>query len=528
MDRRAFLASAAALPTLAQLEAPRTIPTYRVATTYGSAGPGAGMPGAYPGRVVTVHSAKCIDEATEAVDVPTVREMIARGMTTLTGDRDPRDSWARSSTRRTSWGSRSTDPARPARCRCPMVAEIVRNLAVVGVPPTNITIHERGGGQILLAKSDQFVPAGVRIASVDTWLGYDPDVYVEANFFGEEDTRSHLLRMVTSQFTKIINVPNMKDHSASGVTGCLKNIAYGEFGNVARSHYRFQTETYSFIGTLAAVEPLRSRTVLNIMDGLRGVWHAGPFSTNKRYRFYPKQMKFGTDPVAIDWFLIDVIEKRKQEGAISVWNKEPRYFGTTPQWQANPSVNRFVRETGHIEYASRLGLGVYDVGISEAGLDHQRSWSETAGRRWLLAALLQWSRRHRPTSPFRGPSASGLVSQGARRDAGRRVRVPGRSTAGASERSQRRAGHRRTVGGFQWMALPTRADARQLREAPGRRLAARRGRGVHVRRGRHRESGRRRSRGARPLARVPQDAQPARDAAVAASWTTARPRWARC
>ena len=72
----------------------------------------------------------------------------------------------------------------------------------------------------------------------DTWLGFDPGVYVEANFFGEDDTRSFLLRMVTEQFTKIINVPNMKDHGASGVTGCLKNIAYGEFNNVARSHYR--------------------------------------------------------------------------------------------------------------------------------------------------------------------------------------------------------------------------------------------------------------------------------------------------
>ena len=32
---------------------------------------------------------------TEKVDVPTVQSMIARGMTTLTGDNDPRDSWAR-------------------------------------------------------------------------------------------------------------------------------------------------------------------------------------------------------------------------------------------------------------------------------------------------------------------------------------------------------------------------------------------------------------------------------------------------
>ena len=126
---------------------------------------------------------------------------------------------------------------------------------------------------------------------------------------------SNMVALITEKLTKIINVPNMKDHGASGVTGCIKNIAYCSFGNVARSHYRFQTETYSFIGTLAAVEPLRSRTVLQIMDGLRGVWHAGPFSTDRRYRFYPKQMKFGTDPVAIDRLLIDIIDdKRKQEG----------------------------------------------------------------------------------------------------------------------------------------------------------------------------------------------------------------------
>ena len=41
-------------------------------------------------------------------------------------------------------------------------------------------------------------------------------------------------------------------------------------------------------------------------------------------------MKFGTDPVAIDRFLIDVIDnKRKQEGAISVWERDMKYFGTT-------------------------------------------------------------------------------------------------------------------------------------------------------------------------------------------------------
>ena len=341
----------------------RPVPKYRIVTKY-KPWPVPGMPGPYPGRVVTVHSPRCIDDATEKVDVPTVQTMIATGMTTLTGDSDARDSWARFFNADDFVGIKVNASGAPGAMSMPeVVAEITRNLTVVGVKPTNIVIHERGSGQILLPKYDQFVPEGVRVESASTWLGLDPDVYAEVNFFDEEDTRSYLIRMVTEQFTKIINVPNMKDHGASGVTGCLKNVAYGEFNNVARSHYHAQTETLTFIGTLAMVEPLRSRTVLNIMDGLRGVWHAGPFSRDKRYRFYPKQLKFGTDPVAIDRFLIDVIDnKRKQEGVISVWNREPKYFTTkAEEWEADPNMNRSIREPGHIQYASTLGLGVYDV-----------------------------------------------------------------------------------------------------------------------------------------------------------------------
>jgi uncharacterized protein (DUF362 family) len=361
MDRRTFLSAMASVPVLAALDT-RPIPNYRIVTKYKPlAQPG--MPGRYPGRVVTVSSPTCIDEVTERVDVPTVKAMIARGMTTLTSDKDARDSWARFFTADDFVGIKINASGAPGAMSMPdVVAEIARNLMAVGVKPTNIVVHERLDGQIRLARYEQFLPEGIRVESAESWLGFDPGVYVEANFFGEDDTRSYLIRMVSERFTKIINVPNMKDHSASGVTGCLKNITYGEFNNVNRTHYKAQTETRTFIGTLATVEPVRSRTVLNIMDGLRGVWHAGPFSTDKRYRFYPKQMKFGTDPVAMDRFLIDVIDdKRKQEGAISVWERDMKYFGSSEQWQANPNVNRFIRETGHIEYASTLGLGVYDT-----------------------------------------------------------------------------------------------------------------------------------------------------------------------
>src|SRR6185436_19189091 len=264
MDRREFLTAMAAVPALATLQ-PRPIPDYRVVTNHKPV-PG-GLPGRYPGRVVTVHSPQCIDEVTEKVDVPSVRTMIARGMSTLTGDKDPRDSWARFFDAQDFVGIKVNASGAPGAMSMPeVVAEITRNLITVGVKPASIVIHERGAGQILLPKYDQFVPAGVRVESANTWLGLDPVVYDEVNFCGGVDTRSYLARMVTDEFTKIINVPNMKVHGAAGVTGCLKNIAYGEFNNVARSHYHAQTETLTFIGTLATVEPVRSRTVLNIMD----------------------------------------------------------------------------------------------------------------------------------------------------------------------------------------------------------------------------------------------------------------------
>src|SRR5262245_44572011 len=210
MDRRTFLASAAFVPALAQID-PRPIPNYRVATKFKPA-VRPGMPGLYPGRVITVHAPGSIDEVTEKVDVPTVQTMIARGMTGLTGDKDPRDSWARFFNADDFVGIKINASGAPGAMSMPdVVADIVRNLMTVGVRPTNIVIHERGAGQILLAKYDQFVPSGVRIESANTWLGYDPGVYAEVTFFGEEDTRSFLIRMVTEQFTKIINVPNMKD-----------------------------------------------------------------------------------------------------------------------------------------------------------------------------------------------------------------------------------------------------------------------------------------------------------------------------
>lgn len=359
MDRRTFMQLAAAPALFAATGAP----AYRVVSNHAPAA-NPGMPGPYRGVVIRVHSDAVINSETERVDSAIVRKMLSNGMQSLTGAKADRDAWAHFFSSSDIVGIKVNCSGAPDIMSTPeVVAGIVENLLNVGLKPDQIYIYERFLDQLTSVHYDRYVPAGVHILAVETprgsIRGYDPNTYVEVDFFGEDDTRSNLVRLVTERFTKIINVPNMKDHGAAGVTGCLKNIAYGNFSNVARSHMREKTNTLSFIGTLACVEPLRSKTVLNIMDGLRGVWHGGPFVQNKHFLFYPKLMMFGTDPVAIDRLLLDVIEeKRKAEGALSVWDRS--LANIKPNSRQDIHANQFIREPGHIEYAAKLGLGEYD------------------------------------------------------------------------------------------------------------------------------------------------------------------------
>jgi len=292
-------------------------------------------------------------------------------MRALTGDAKTVDSWRRFIAPDDVVGVKVNVVGRPwVVSSHPVVAEVVRNLMAVGVKPAQIYVYDRFRDQLDQANYAPRLPEGVNYYAAERAnqnidrQNYDPGVYVEADMFGEEDTRSNMMTLISQKLTKIINIPNMKDHGATGVTGCLKNIAYGGFSNVARTHHKGVSHTLSFVGELANVEPVRSRTVLQIMDGLRGVWHAGPGAATLKYVFFPRTIMFGTDPVAIDRLLLDVIdEERKRRGALSIWNRDESTldFNNGKNRNEDPNTNIIIREPGHVEYAGKLGLGVHDI-----------------------------------------------------------------------------------------------------------------------------------------------------------------------
>ncbi len=375
MERRDFVKLLASTPMAGWDEAldwkKRPIPRHRIATYHKPAGGGLGMPGPYPGRVVSVSSERVLRDEGREIDAGVVREMMERGMRTLTGARHAIDAWRQFLRPDDVVGIKVNVVGYPwCVSSHAVVAETVRNVMAVGVRPENIYIYDRFQDQLDEANYRPHVPEGINFhASEPSNNGessplYDPRVYLESDLFGEDHTRSNLMTLISQRLTRIISIPNVKDHGATGVTGCLKNIAYGGYSNVARTHYRGLTHTYWFVGTLASMEPVRSRTVLQIMDGLRGVWHAGPGARTLKYVFFPKTLMFGTDPVAIDRLLLDIVEdERARRGVISVRSRDLATldFNNGRKRDEDPNTNIIIREPGHIDYAGKLGLGVHDV-----------------------------------------------------------------------------------------------------------------------------------------------------------------------
>ncbi len=77
MDRRDFVRLLAATPLLTQVKEQQQppaadIPKLKIVTNYKPEGH-LGMPGPYPGKVVKVASAKCVDETTNAANADVVR-----------------------------------------------------------------------------------------------------------------------------------------------------------------------------------------------------------------------------------------------------------------------------------------------------------------------------------------------------------------------------------------------------------------------------------------------------------------------
>jgi len=80
------------------------------------------------------------------------------------------------------------------------------------------------------------------------------------------------------------------------VTLALKNLSHGLVNNVWRSHATSTLNACgSFIPAVVNLPVIREKTVLNILDGIKGLYHGGP-GANPKFVWEHKTLYFATDP----------------------------------------------------------------------------------------------------------------------------------------------------------------------------------------------------------------------------------------
>ena len=376
MDRRTFvkagcIGSASLLiqgldPMMRADVAPIAVPPIELHGLPGYTTSPLGMPGLFPGRVIEIRDPNAIIR--NRISQPVVHGMLERAMLELTGEKSAKAAWAKFIEPNDVVGIKINPSGAPACCSSPeIVREIITAVQSIGVPARNILIYDRYSYEMDIGSYQALLPPGVRIIGIqDAFVdssGYDPNIFCSATFFGEWETRSYMANIVSQAVTKIINVPTMKDHSASGITGALKNLAYGTFNNVARSHRAPHSFTNPLIGLMCTVEPLRSKAVLHIMDGMRQVWHGGPLTQVQDFIDQTGILLVATDPVAMDTIELEAIEKKRRErDAPSLWQHDPKSITIdNNEFFHDATKNLFFRQPGHVAAAGKLGLGVAEL-----------------------------------------------------------------------------------------------------------------------------------------------------------------------
>jgi uncharacterized protein (DUF362 family) len=382
IGRRDFLARAAAIvPGLAALHhtaQPGVAADVKSSTLRDQLG----VPGPFPGRVVEVRNLAMIRNRTKNRDA--IKASLARGMKELVGSDDAVSAWRAFFEPGDVVGIKVVPNGAPAHPTSPeLILEVIEGLKSAGVKTKDMIVFDRYKGEFIGAKLHQALPAGIAWGGLsppsvrsqtelafdekDGICGYDRDEFVEMSLVDpgadpkdDRNRRSHLGLLVTRRVNKMVMLPCLKDHGAAGVTGALKNMSHGLVNNVNRSHGTAQTNVCNqFIPQVVSHPIIRKKCVLQIMDGIRGIWQGGPFGQHEEWAWDYNALLFATDPVAMDHIEWDIIDaKRKQMKVPGV--------GSVGLLAANPFADTDraegfdIRQPQHIVLAGNLGLGNFE------------------------------------------------------------------------------------------------------------------------------------------------------------------------
>ncbi len=287
--------------------------------------PGASRSASASARVVLVHD----PEATQAYSVrpARVQAMVNRGLLQFTGKTSLPAAWLSLVSTQDVVGIKVySSPGPNSGTRPAVVAAVVEGLLAAQVPPSQIVIWDQKLVDLrlagYLALGERY---GVRVAS-SADAGYDTNSFYEAALLGKllvgdlefgqkgegVGRKSFVSRLITQKITRLIHLTPLLNHNQTGVSGNLFGLTSGCVDNFFRfEHDREHIDTA--IPEIYALPVLGDRVVLNIVDALICQYQGGERGL-LHYSTMLNQLRFSTDPVALDVLSLQELDRQRQAG----------------------------------------------------------------------------------------------------------------------------------------------------------------------------------------------------------------------
>src|SRR5437773_3515874 len=285
-----------------------------------------------------------------------VREMVNRLILATTGQPDVATAWASLVAPNDKIGIKiSAAGGELFTTHHDIVNAIVDGLVAAGHPRSSIIVWDRSLGGI---KDAGYRPAidGYQLEAIAPRDGYDPKAILSAPLVGKliwsdfdyrsdkgkmpllSDTEntsnvSHFSKIISSEVTKIINVPVMSISERNGIAGCIYNVTIPNIDNWRRfaQGSRFGAES---LAEIYNDQLIAKKVVFNLMDGLVAQYSGGP-QLQPNYAVHHGTLYASKDPVALDATALKRLE----------------------EWRARGSLRPVGSVAAYIDFASQLGLG---------------------------------------------------------------------------------------------------------------------------------------------------------------------------
>lgn len=254
-----------------------------------------------------------------------IRPMVDRGLTNLTLTATVAEAWRSLLSPQDVVGLKVfSAPGGASGTRPAVVEAVVQSLLSVGHAPTNIIVWDRQLGHLRLAGYFALAERyGVRIeASAEA--GYDTNNFYDSAFMGQPvwgdhefgqrgpgvGRKSYVSKLVSQHMTKIINLTPLLNHNLAGVSGNLFSLSLGSVDNTVR-FVNDSAQMALAVPEIYALPVLGDRVVLNVVDALLAQYY-GEERSLLHYTAILNQLRFSTDPVALDVLSIQELERQRE------------------------------------------------------------------------------------------------------------------------------------------------------------------------------------------------------------------------